>query len=63
MPEPRPLTVKVTVTVTLKDPEQWTVAFGTEGRAAIRDDVKSYVSNGIHRYGVFGDGEVDAEIS
>lgn len=60
---PRPLKVKVTVTVTLKDPADWTLAFGVEGRREIAKDVKSYIGNGVIDYGVFGDGEVDANIT
>lgn len=55
--------VVVTVTVEIKDPSQWTLAFGVEGLAAIRQDVKEYVGNEVQQVGVFGNGEVDAEIT
>lgn len=54
--------IRVTVTVDLPDPEQWTTAFGVEGASKIREDVKSYVGNEIQSAGVFGSGEVDADI-
>jgi hypothetical protein len=63
MTEPKPLKVSVTVTVVLKDPEHWTTTFGVERRADIRNDVKGYVLNMVQNSGVFGSGEVDAEIS
>lgn len=52
--------VSVTIIVELADPADWTTAFGVEGHAAIREDVKRYVANGID--GVFGNGEVDAQV-
>jgi len=57
---PKPMRVAVTVIVELADPSQWTRAFGVEGHAAIREDVKRYVANGVD--GVFGNGEVEAEV-
>lgn len=59
-PKPKPMKVSVTIIVELEDPSQWTLAFGVEGRAAIREDVKSYVANGVD--GVFGNGEVKAKV-
>jgi hypothetical protein len=59
----KPMTVVITVEITLPDPEQWTTAFGIEGRAVIRQDVKQYVANQIRGEGVFGDGEVAAEVA
>lgn len=58
----KPLTVSVTITVTLRDPGEWTDAFGVTGRAAIRQDIKSYIGNEAQRAGVFGNGEVFADI-
>lgn len=55
--------VVVTVTVEIEDPSQWTLAFGVEGLAAIRQDVKEYIGNDLPQFGVFGNGEVDAEIT
>jgi hypothetical protein len=59
---PEPLKVSVTLTITLANPDDWTIAFGEKGRAAIRDDVKSYVGNLIPESGVFGNGEVEASV-
>lgn len=61
--EQDPMFVSVTLTVALKDPGEWTTTFGIEGRAAIRQDVKEYVINGVQGMGVFGNGEVDADIT
>lgn len=55
--------VSVTVTVDLEDPEQWTTAFGVEGRQRIREDVKTYVGGLVRDSGVFANGEVQAEVS
>lgn len=55
--------VRVTITVDLPDPDQWTLAFGVKGTAEIRQDVKSYIGNEAQHAGVFGNGEVDAEIN
>ncbi|WIF20520.1 DNA binding protein [Rhodococcus phage Jflix2] len=38
--------VKVEVTVDI-DPESWTMNYGVEGTAAIREDVKQYCRNTI----------------
>jgi hypothetical protein len=55
--------IAVTVTVELDDPSEWTTTFGVEGVAAIRKDVKEYVGEGVAHMGVFGDGEVNANVS
>lgn len=34
--------VKISMTVEV-NPEEWTLAYGVEGAAAIREDVKSYI--------------------
>lgn len=52
----------VKITVDLTDPQEWTDTFGTEGTAEIRRDVKSYVGTEIQQAGVFGNGEVTADI-
>lgn len=57
-----PMTISIELVITLKDPEQWTVAFGIEERARIRQDVKSYVLNQVCGAGVFVNGEVTADI-
>jgi hypothetical protein len=49
--------VSVTVTVDL-DPADWTMAFGVEGDAEIRQEVKDYIGNIAGQSGVFGNGEV-----
>lgn len=54
--------IKVEIVIDLPDPGEWTTAFGTEGAAEIRRDVKAYVGNEIQHAGVFGNGEVAAEI-
>lgn len=59
----KPLKVTVTITVEIADPDEWATTFGTEGRAAIRGDVKSYIGNAIQHSGAFGSGEVQAEIT
>jgi hypothetical protein len=61
--EPKPLTVRVAMTVTLNNPGDWTTTFGVEGRAAIRQDVKEYVLYAMQNYWLFTNGEVDARIS
>lgn len=55
--------VSITLTVALKDAAEWTTTFGIAGRAAIRQDVKDYVVNGVQGMGVFGNGEVEADIT
>jgi hypothetical protein len=54
--------IRVVITIDLPDPEQWTTAYGIEGAANIRRDVKQYVGNGIQQSGAFGTGEVDADV-
>ena len=39
--------VKVEVTVDI-DPEAWTMNYGVEGTAAIREDVKEYCRHTLH---------------
>lgn len=55
--------IKVEIFVDLPDPDQWTTTFGVQGRDKIRKDVKVYIGNGVQHAGVFGSGEVDAEIT
>lgn len=55
--------VSITLTVALKDATEWTTAFGVDGRAAICQDVKEYVFHGVRGMGVFGNGEVEADIT
>ncbi|MET8342396.1 hypothetical protein [Streptomyces microflavus] len=62
-PLEKPLTVVVTVEVTLAQPSEWTAAFGVEGRAEIRRDVKAYVGRELSSGGVFANGEVEAEVN
>lgn len=56
-----PLKVRVCFTVELKDPQQWTDAFGVAGTAEIRADVRNYIVGQAVSGGCFA-GEVDAEI-
>lgn len=49
--------IKVSITVEI-DPADWTQAFGVDGAAAIREDVKAYIGDGVSQGGVFGTGEV-----
>lgn len=62
-PLEKPLTVVVTVEVTLERPSEWTTAFGVEGRSEIRRDVKAYVGRELSSGGVFANGEVEAEVT
>jgi hypothetical protein len=55
--------ISVNVTIELPDPEQWTATFGVEGAKDIREDVKQYVGYGVASMGVFGNGEVQAEVN
>lgn len=57
----KPLRVTVTLAVEIENPDDWTLAFGTEGRDAIREDVREYVLHNAHD-GVFSNGEVAATI-
>lgn len=59
----KPMTITVALTVILPDPQQWTTTFGVETRREIREDVKEYVLNEAQHAGVFGNGEIQAEIS
>ena len=62
MSDTKPVKARITITVEV-DPDEWTATFDVEGRAAIRADVKKYIGNGVQGYGVFGNGEVSAEIN
>jgi hypothetical protein len=53
--------IAITITVDVKDPAEWTTSFGVEGRAQIREDVKSYVGNAAQNLRVWE--EVEAEVS
>lgn len=55
--------IRIEMTIELDDPADWTLWTGIEGAAAIREDVKSYVVNGIEGFGVFGNGEVPAHVT
>jgi hypothetical protein len=55
--------INVNVTIELPDPEEWTITFGIEGTKEIRQNVKEYVGEGIRSMGVFGNGEVEAEVN
>lgn len=61
--EPTPMFIAVNLVVVLKDPAEWTTAFGVEKRTDIRRDVKSYILNHVQQAGAFGSGEVDGDIS
>jgi hypothetical protein len=57
-----------TVVVELHDRGDWTVAYGTEGEAAITDAVRESVRtvldpDNVKGYGAFGSGEVKATIT
>ncbi|MGW8953466.1 hypothetical protein [Streptomyces sp. NPDC055709] len=39
--------VAVTITVEIEDPADWTLAFGVEGAANIRRDIKDYVGSNV----------------
>lgn len=54
--------IVVTLEIEIEDPDDWTVTFGVEGKAAIRKDVKEYVENAVQGAGVFGNGEVPATV-
>lgn len=62
-PPEKPLTIVVTVEVTLERPSEWTAAFGVEGRSEIRRDVKAYVGRELSSGGVFANGEVEAQVT
>lgn len=53
----------VQLEVEIKDPADWTLAFGIEGTAAIRKDVKEYVHNMVQGGQVFGNGEIPAKVT
>jgi hypothetical protein len=53
--------IAITITVDVKDLAEWTTSFGVEGRAQIREDVKSYVGNAAQNLRVWE--EVEAEVS
>lgn len=57
----RPLKIRMSVTITL-DPDDWTAAYDVAGVAAIRADVRRYVGELLPGLGVFGDGEVPADV-
>lgn len=54
--------VRVVISIDIPDPGQWTQTFGVEGAREIHKDVKSYVGNQVQQAGVFGNGEVTADI-
>lgn len=57
--------VRTVITVTIHDRDDWSTTYGVEGDAAIREDVKSHIGNGVYG-GVpfeYGDGEVPATVT
>jgi hypothetical protein len=52
--------VAITITVDVKDPADWTRAFGHEGAAEIRQDLKYYVGDAVAGLRVWE--EVEAEV-
>lgn len=55
--------ISVSLTVDLENPADWTTAFGIEDRTEIRKDVKEYVLGLVRDAGVFGNGEVPAQVT
>lgn len=55
--------IVVTLEIEIKDPADWTTAFGVEGHAEIRADVKTYVHALVDGAGVFGNREVPAKVT
>jgi hypothetical protein len=56
--------VKISMRVTVEiDPNDWIAAFGVEGQSEIRDDVKQYIRSLLQGDGVFGSGEVPADVT
>ncbi|MFF0183471.1 hypothetical protein [Streptomyces sp. NPDC005244] len=55
--------VRVVIVIDIEDPQQWTTAYGVEGAAEIRADVKSHLGNAAQQIAPYGNGEVDAEIT
>jgi hypothetical protein len=53
--------VAITISVEIKDPTEWTTAFGMEGAQAIRADVKEYIGNTAQGLAVWD--EVEAEVT
>ena len=39
--------IAVTIAVEIEDPADWTLAFGVEGAAQIRADVKDYIGSNV----------------
>jgi len=55
--------IVVTVTVDLKDPQQWADTYGTGTSVAeIREHVKAHVGYGVLNAAPFSSGEVDGEV-
>ncbi|MFG2923918.1 hypothetical protein ACGFYA_20755 [Streptomyces sp. NPDC048305] len=53
--------IAVTLTVEIEDPADWTTAFGVEGAARIRQDVKDYVGSNVQGLRVWN--EAPAKVS
>lgn len=53
----------VQLEVEIADPADWTVAFGVEGAAEIRKDIKRYVRGLAEDGGVLGNGEVRSKVT
>jgi hypothetical protein len=51
--------VAITITVDVKDPAEWTRAFGMEGAPAIRQDVKQYVGEAVRGLRVWEEAEAE----
>ena len=51
--------VAITITVDIKDPAEWTRAFGMEGAPAIRQDVKQYVGEAVRGLRVWEEAEAE----
>ncbi|MFC9432742.1 hypothetical protein [Nocardia sp. NPDC057030] len=50
--------MQVSITIKLNiDPESWTMNYGVEGAAAIREDVKAHVTNSLRDF--YGPGHLD----
>ena len=56
-----PIVIRVPLRVEI-DPDEWTATFNITKRADIADEVRAYVLNLVRDGGVFGDGEVSADI-
>jgi len=62
--ENAPMTIEVTLAVTIEDPSEWTATFGVEGRKAILGEVRSYVTEHLENVnlGALSNGEVRSKV-